>query len=127
MSTNCKPAAGTAGPSQVSDGASPCVHSDDVAVNIPQSKVDHPISKRSDSSGGSQTGDTDKADMSCVICFEDLGDHVMMPCGHGGYCRHCAHKLYVRPPNLCPICRSRLNSVVKVSIDAPIGTYTGVL
>lgn len=126
MLTNCKLATG-AGPSHVSDGTSPFRRSNEVAVTIPPlSKVRSSVSKHSDSSAV-ETADADKPDTSCVICFEELGDHVMMPCGHGGYCRHCAHKLYVRPPNLCPICRSRLSSVVQVSLDAPVGTYTEVL
>ena len=120
-------ASGDAGPHHASDGVGPSRRSDEVAVSLPPvSEVNPPLSKRSDSSGG-DSANADRPDTSCVICFEEVGDHVMMPCGHGGYCRHCAHKLYVRPPNLCPICRSRLHSVVKVSIDTPIGTYTEVL
>jgi hypothetical protein len=70
--------------------------------------------------------DGDCGDLSCMICCEDIGDHVMMPCGHGGYCRACAHKVYVRPPNLCAMCRARLTAVVKVSMDTPVGGRSSV-
>lgn len=110
----------------MSDSANFGISCSEVAVNIPAlSAAPRPAIKHSDSLGGADSMENDK-DMSCLICFEELGDHVMMPCGHGGYCKHCAHKLYVRPPNLCPICRASLVSVVKVSLDTPIGSSTGV-
>ena len=43
----------------------------------------------------------------CVICMEMEGDHVLLPCGHGGYCGACARTLLAReepnPSSTCPI------------------------
>lgn len=63
----------------------------------------------------------DSGECSCVICYDGAADHVVLPCGHGGYCRSCAVKVFVRPPSQCPVCRERLKAVVKVSLDTPIG------
>lgn len=67
-----------------------------------------------------ESSSMDTADM-CVICYENTGDRVMLPCGHGGYCSVCARRLFLRPPMLCPICRETLTGVIKVSLDTPIG------
>lgn len=69
------------------------------------------------------------ADTACVICFEREGDHVLVPCGHGGYCHKCAHTLHTHPAasRLCPICRAGLSAVVKVPLDTPVGSATDVL
>jgi hypothetical protein len=68
----------------------------------------------------------DEHDSLCVICFEGAGDHVVMPCGHGGYCQPCAHKVFVRAPGQCSICRAPIEAVVKVSLDTEIGGMSGV-
>ena len=68
-------------------------------------------------------------DAVCVICYEREGDHVLLPCGHGGYCGGCAHRLLKYPPSsrLCPVCRAKLGGVAKVSLATPIGTEGQVL
>lgn len=70
-----------------------------------------------------------KNDSSCVICYEYEADHVLLPCGHGGYCRSCTHTLMTQPaPNrLCPVCRSRLGAAVQVSLATPIGSESKVV
>lgn len=63
----------------------------------------------------------------CVICFDDLGDHVMVPCGHGGYCHSCSKKMCSgsAPPfshkhgHMCPLCMTPVDAVVKVFLDTP--------
>ena len=65
----------------------------------------------------------------CVICYDRHGDHVMVPCGHGGYCRSCAKKMCSgkAPPyshthgHMCPLCMTPVDAVVKVSLDTPKG------
>ncbi|NJR43614.1 MAG: RING-HC finger protein, partial [Akkermansiaceae bacterium] len=57
------------------------------------------------------------------------GDHVLLPCGHGGYCGDCAHTLlgYRPPKRVCPMCRTSLTSVAKVTLSTPIGAEAEVL
>jgi hypothetical protein len=58
----------------------------------------------------------------CTICCDRAATCVFMECGHGGYCWRCAHVLYVRPPNECPVCRARIEMVLEVSDPAvPLG------
>ena len=70
-----------------------------------------------------------KYDAACTICYENEGDHVLLPCGHGGYCGECAHTLITLPPaqRLCPICRSELQIISKVQLSTPVGAQADVL
>lgn len=43
-----------------------------------------------------------KSDDSCVICFENPKDHVLVKCGHICMCGQCS-----RTVNSCPICRAQ--------------------
>lgn len=65
----------------------------------------------------------------CVICFDEPGSHVLLPCGHGGYCSSCARTLLSLPlpSRLCPVCRTGLKSIADVSLDTPIGGVSKVL
>ena len=63
----------------------------------------------------------DEDECTCVICFDGDPEYVFMPCGHGGYCQACAHKLFVRPPHHCPICRHELKGVVRVPLATRVG------
>jgi hypothetical protein len=67
------------------------------------------------------------SDKECVICYDGVGDHVMLPCGHGGFCGKCAEGICtgcassaVRA-HACPVCRVPIDSVVKVSLGTDIG------
>jgi hypothetical protein len=68
-------------------------------------------------------------DRACVICFDGVADHVMVPCGHGGYCGSCAERVcagHVTPYNkkvgqICPVCRTPVEAVVKISLDTRKG------
>lgn len=62
----------------------------------------------------------------CVICFDGSPEYVFMPCGHGGYCQTCAHKLFVRPPHHCPICRKLLRGVVRVPLATAVGESAAI-
>ncbi len=64
----------------------------------------------------------------CTICCDRSATCVFMECGHGGYCWRCAHLLYIRPPNECPVCRARIELVLQVSNpDVPLGGQAAVL
>lgn len=70
----------------------------------------------------------DPDDGLCTICCDRPATCVFMECGHGGYCWRCAHLLYIRPPNECPVCRARIELVLEVSNPAvPLGTSAPVL
>ena len=68
----------------------------------------------------------------CVICCDALGDHVMVPCGHGGYCGRCARDMCTgraaphdpAAGHLCPVCRAPVKKVVKVPLGTPVGQWT---
>ena len=49
----------------------------------------------------------------CVVCMDDEADGVILPCGHLCGCEPCLQILLNSEPK-CPICRARMNSVVKV-------------
>jgi hypothetical protein len=51
----------------------------------------------------------------CTICYDRPATCVLLECGHGGYCWRCAHVLYARPPNECPVCRQRIEQVVEMA------------
>ncbi|GFR44736.1 hypothetical protein Agub_g6064, partial [Astrephomene gubernaculifera] len=61
----------------------------------------------------------DPDDGSCVICYDAAASCVFLECGHGGFCRRCAYRLFVRPPNECPTCRAPIEQVVEVEEEAP--------
>ena len=68
----------------------------------------------------------DEDDGLCIICFEHTADHVLLACGHGGFCRLCALKLLVRPPHHCPTCRTLLEGAVRVPAGTQIGGHADV-
>jgi hypothetical protein len=70
--------------------------------------------------------DVDEEANMCVICFDGTPEYVFMPCGHGGYCQTCAHKLFVRPPHHCPICRKLLRGVVRVPATTAVGESAAI-
>lgn len=47
----------------------------------------------------------------CSICLDADGVSVLIPCGHGLYCRPCANRLLVQSPHECPVCRQCINQV----------------
>ena len=76
------------------------------------------------SAGSEQkTGVKTPQDYSCVICFENIGDHVLLPCGHSGYCNTCSRALVAstRSSKSCPVCRTQVTMATRIPVDTPIG------
>ncbi|PNW87752.1 hypothetical protein CHLRE_01g000750v5 [Chlamydomonas reinhardtii] len=76
--------------------------------------------------GQQQGGEEDDEDACCVICYDGAATCVFLECGHGGFCRRCAHLLFVRPPNECPTCRALIEQVVEIEAAAPVGAVAVV-
>ncbi|CCI49229.1 unnamed protein product [Albugo candida] len=55
----------------------------------------------------------------CVICLTDARDTTLLPCHHMCLCNECAHQIQSKS-NTCPICRSFVQSFVKMSVDPKI-------
>lgn len=73
-----------------------------------------------------------EASTECTICFERMGDHVLLPCGHSGYCGGCAQSLFRSSAEgiscgQCPVCRAPLTAVVRVPVDTPVGSSGNIL
>jgi len=52
-----------------------------------------------------------EAGLECIVCFERPKDTLLQPCNHICCCSTCAAKL---SPNICPVCRSAIESKVKI-------------
>lgn len=79
--------------------------------------------------GGAAGGGSIMSERECVICYERVADHVLVPCGHGGFCGPCAKEMCsghaapytVEEGHVCPVCRAPVDAVVKVSPDTKLG------
>jgi len=45
----------------------------------------------------------------CSLCFEDMGDYVLFPCGHAGMCKKCAEQL-----TRCSQCRTEITGRTRI-------------
>lgn len=72
------------------------------------------------------TQETDEDDELCIICFERPGRSVLLDCGHSGFCRTCANRIFVGAANECPTCRSTIRTIVDVPADAAVGATVPV-
>eukprot|EP00727_Mastigamoeba_balamuthi_P005968 m51a1_g1991 hypothetical protein (419) ;mRNA; f:1193005-1194815 len=63
------------------------------------------------SSGGSPPG---AEGAMCSVCMEKESDAAMVPCGHAQFCLGCAQAIADREPRLCPVCRVRIESVLRL-------------
>jgi hypothetical protein len=54
---------------------------------------------------------------------------VLLPCGHGGYCGACSQRLLAQRTarRQCPMCRTPLTCIAKISLSTPIGAQGDVL
>jgi uncharacterized CHY-type Zn-finger protein len=68
----------------------------------------------------------------CIICYNGVPDHVMLPCGHGGFCGRCVRGMCmgrvppykVRSGHECPVCRAPVDTVAKVHLGTRVGKWT---
>lgn len=68
-------------------------------------------------------------DTACYVCFDNEGDNVFLPCGHGGCCGMCARQILSQPhqSRLCPVCRAYIAAVAQIHLTTPIGSNGDVL
>ena len=55
--------------------------------------------------------------MQCVVCVDAPADHLVLPCGHQCGCAACLEEIRgsgARDTAVCPICRSRIEGLVRV-------------
>ncbi len=50
----------------------------------------------------------------CVVCFDDIRSHILIPCGHRCVCETCLRQLQAQQDNLCPICRQTFTFATRV-------------
>jgi hypothetical protein len=51
----------------------------------------------------------------CIICMDHMKDSIFAPCGHECVCKKCGdHFMHQATSKLCPLCRERVTSVIKV-------------
>jgi hypothetical protein len=62
--------------------------------------------------GGAKGAKRKASDESCSVCLTATKTHVLIPCGHKCVCDQCARGY--RAGSHCPICRGRVQSVVRV-------------
>jgi hypothetical protein len=62
--------------------------------------------------GGAKGAKRKASDESCSVCLTATKTHLLIPCGHKCVCDQCA--LGYRAGSHCPICRGRVQSVVRV-------------
>ena len=59
-------------------------------------------------------------DSSCIVCWDQPRDAVLLECGHGGLCVACADLLW-RQTRRCPLCREEFAGVMRI-VDASDAT-----
>ncbi|KAL9584182.1 MAG: hypothetical protein Q9212_002273 [Teloschistes hypoglaucus] len=62
--------------------------------------------------------------MECKICFAQISNHVVLPCGHCCLCKWCCDQLFPRAPTdrtrpadrnaACPMCRKKVKSIIEM-------------
>lgn len=53
----------------------------------------------------------------CVVCLEEIGNMVLLPCAHGGVCDGCITRIAQNRASggaHCPTCRSNIETLVKI-------------
>lgn len=58
----------------------------------------------------------ENVDKTCCICYNNQGNSVFMPCGHGGFCYTCCVENW-KEYGQCPICRCELKEVLVVKVN----------
>jgi len=71
-----------------------------LSTNSPSSVLDH-----------STDAQTEKP-IICRICLERLGDSLILPCRHAGFCTQCLAQLHA-----CPICRGSKTETMQIFLS----------
>lgn len=51
----------------------------------------------------------------CSICFENVSDTAIIPCGHKFFCYECINDYrYSYKHRGCPICRCNIENIIKI-------------
>lgn len=53
---------------------------------------------------------------SCIICFDNLANAVVMNCGHGGICYDCGKSILESQTQFCHLCREPLLFVLQMDL-----------
>lgn len=70
--------------------------------------------------------DSINAPQTCLICFDNESDAVIMHCGHGGVCYTCCIALW-RKNQGCYLCRKPISQVLQVDLKVPHGDKIKVI
>ena len=73
-----------------------------------------------DSAPSTLAEQNDEDDETCIVCWEQPQDAVLLECGHGGLCVACADLLW-RQTRRCPLCREEFAGVMRI-VDASDAT-----
>ena len=57
----------------------------------------------------------DKEESECLICLTETKIVALLPCKHVCYCEECVKEVQKKPRNDCPVCRTPVNSFLKVN------------
>lgn len=55
------------------------------------------------------------SELNCIICVDKRKSQLLLPCAHLALCDDCVTILLQTPPLICPLCRTVVKSLVKVS------------
>eukprot|EP00004_Rigifila_ramosa_P014297 TRINITY_DN323_c0_g1_i1.p1 TRINITY_DN323_c0_g1~~TRINITY_DN323_c0_g1_i1.p1 ORF type:complete len:595 (-),score=77.42 TRINITY_DN323_c0_g1_i1:51-1796(-) len=50
----------------------------------------------------------------CCVCLDQPKASLLMPCSHFAICDTCTKRILDKPDKLCPICRTKIENVIKV-------------
>ncbi|EPR61371.1 zinc finger, C3HC4 type (RING finger) domain-containing protein [Toxoplasma gondii GT1] len=90
---------------------------DSLSVTSPRQTAGDEIGSPSKApSRASSGGQTDEGDL-CIICFQSRPNAVLLFCGHGGLCFHCAQTCF-RRNGRCPTCRQAVKGVVELQDES---------
>eukprot|EP00756_Hemistasia_phaeocysticola_P007159 Hpha_TRINITY_DN14145_c1_g2::TRINITY_DN14145_c1_g2_i1::g.11089::m.11089 len=67
---------------------------------------------------GALVAEVDESETTCVVCLTEQRDTLVMPCRHMCLCSGCAES--VSKQGTCPICRTRIQGLLKAGARSPI-------
>ena len=60
----------------------------------------------------------DEESSECVVCMTDRRNTAVLPCRHMCLCTNCANIVRSQPSSKCPICRSQVDSLMQLIVEA---------